>query len=348
MINLSTKNNDLIKELYFDKQRTIYWLIKQMGGEKKYEQMRDNLLLKAKREKKIVTSDVVEYISKNGNRWLCFECARYYPDAYSAYTEPIVFCYYETYGSVGAFVPVKTEYNYTDKKNESCVIFNSHFFYQMSERMGLGYRSRDMIKLFIEYIPSMVFSFRNDNGRTAIDVRLPGSIGRGFLRESDDYNVFEVRTFLADKSLSNSQKRVTKQLRENADKFNYEPEDVKMKKLMHSDNKIETLSDIMLSEREKFVLCGGKEKHFDDYMNTVMGLSIVFTNMNLVKPGDRTIWERTKRPVSDLINDYVDTPDNERNFVELSKKVAKVMSLKNFNEEECQKQLNELWNITKK
>lgn len=346
MINLSTPNSQLITEVYNDYNRAIYWLKKQMGGDKKYEQKRYQMLIQAKKEARTIISDVVEYKSPTGNRWLCFECARYFPDANSSYTEPYAFCYYETLGSVGAFVPVKTEYIYKNMESDkTVVIFTSHFFYQMSKRMDLTYRSREMVRRFLEYIPSLVFSFREDNGRTGLDVRLPGSIGRGFLRDEKDSAVFEVRTFLRDIELTNYQKKVTKKLRQNADKFKYEPNEVKMNRIMHSDKPDEAFKELYYKDKEKYVLSGGDAQYFDERFNTITGLGYIFTKMDLVKEADTEIWERTAIPVSKLIDEYVKSDDKD--FVKLSGKIAKVMNLTKFTEERCQEELNELWRLCK-
>ena len=81
MINLNTPSDVLMKELSEDREKAVFWLKKHYHGEKGYEKMRDNLLLKCKNTRQNQSSDTVEYISRNGNRWIAFEYAIYYPKA---------------------------------------------------------------------------------------------------------------------------------------------------------------------------------------------------------------------------------------------------------------------------
>lgn len=74
MINLHTPSEQIMKELFEDEQKAFYWLRKSYHGDKSYERMRDTLIAKCRKERKTQISDVVEYISKNGNRWMVFEC----------------------------------------------------------------------------------------------------------------------------------------------------------------------------------------------------------------------------------------------------------------------------------
>ena len=226
MINLSTPSKELLDELLSDYKKADYWLTKQLGGLKKQKELGDNLCLKCLKEcKELAVSEPVEYISPKGNRWFMYVSARRYKDHF--YTTPLGFCYYETYGSVGAFVPTQCG----SENANACVIFTSHFFLRMCSRLNIKVRSRDMVKRFVEYMAGMVLSYRGEgtHAKHEVDVRLPASIGRGRMR--DDCNkVIEINTFLKDTELTRKQQKETKALRECASKVILQPaEQLKMR-----------------------------------------------------------------------------------------------------------------------
>lgn len=226
MINLSKPSKELLDELLSDYKKADYWLTKQLGGLKKQKELGDNLCLKCLKEcKELAVSEPVEYISPKGNRWFMYVSARRYKDHF--YTTPLGFCYYETYGSVGAFVPTQCG----SENANACVIFTSHFFLRMCSRLNIKVRSRDMVKRFVEYMAGMVLSYRGEgtHAKHEVDVRLPASIGRGRMR--DDCNkVIEINTFLKDTELTRKQQKETKALRECASKVILQPaEQLKMR-----------------------------------------------------------------------------------------------------------------------
>lgn len=142
MINLSTPSKELLDELLSDYKKADYWLTKQLGGLKKQKELGDNLCLKCLKEcKEFAVSEPVEYISPKGNRWFMYVSARRYKDHF--YTTPLGFCYYETYGSVGAFVPTQCG----SENANACVIFTSHFFLRMCSRLNIKVRSRDIMSI---------------------------------------------------------------------------------------------------------------------------------------------------------------------------------------------------------
>ena len=220
MINLSTPSQELLKELLADYDKADYWLTKKLGGMKKQKELGDKLAYECiMKGKPFTVSDYVEYISPNGNRWIMYLSCRRYGD--KTYTTPLGFCYYETYGSVGAFVPMSDD---TSDSANSCIIFTSHFFLRMCDRLGIKIRSREMVKRFLEYLVGMMVSYRGEgkHGKHEVDVRLPGSIGRGRIREDSPY-VTEINTFLRDNELTKKQLKETKMLREAASKVNMQP-----------------------------------------------------------------------------------------------------------------------------
>lgn len=234
MINLSTPSQELLKELLSDYTKADYWLTKKLGGIKKQKELGDELCYECLQEKKeLAVSEPIEYISPNGNRWLMYVSARRCNDHF--YVTPLGFCYYETYGSIGAFVPTQCG----SEDTNACLIFTSHFFLRMCSRLGVKARSRAMVKRFVEYMAGMVVSYRGEgvHGKHEVDVRLPASIGRGRMRDDCD-KVIEINTFLKDTELTKKQRKETEALRECASKVNLQPYEQLKMRVRAGDNRV--------------------------------------------------------------------------------------------------------------
>lgn len=339
MINLSTPNRQLFNELMADKDKSFYWLVKKNGGQKSYDKMRDNLLLEAKRVKHNVVSDVVEYRSRNGNRWMTYECARYYPDADTSYTAPYAFCFYETLGSVGAFMPVKIGMD-QESGADAIVIFNSHFFARMCERLGIGFRSPEMVRAFHEFIPNFLISTYKDedDGNTVkLIVRLPGSIGWGNQRKGEPV-VFEVCTFLMDTQLNGKQRRITQELREKAAKIWYEPDEVLFKRIKAKYESGGDIKEEIDRTFEKFKAMGVDEKCMEDTLNVSLWIATVFTKMGIAEASDNVFWSRHARVNSCRVNDYVNNSHNDgEKFLELLAECAKADGIRKFDKNEARR-----------
>ena len=259
MINFATPHKQIVRELFDEERKAFFWLRKKNHGDKGYEAMRDKLLQKSRVTQKTQISDVVEYISPTGNRWMVFECCQYHERANMSNTTPVAFCYYETYGSVGAYLIGRGMYDGKDKQD--CVIhFTNHFFLRFCQRLGVEMRSRWMVQRFCEVITGYLFGANgvDEQGRVKIDVRLPASIGRGVMLK--DAPIIEIRTYLTDKELTNKQLRETQKLREAYENITFEPINVKMSRLARSENfegdvmqEIENVSALSGLEKGKLV-----------------------------------------------------------------------------------------------
>lgn len=201
MINLSTPNKELLKELNADYAKLGYWMKKKVGGEWKLAELQDKLMKDYYRTGEVQTSEPIEYISANGNRWYGY----YKTVKIGGMVCPnsVGFCYYETYGSIGAFVPVS---NKSIQGCDGCVIFPSHFFLRLSQRLGVGVRSREVVKRFLEMLDNMVIQYKGDSElrKDEVEVSFSGSVWRGHWREGDS-SVIELNTFLKHSELTKSQ-----------------------------------------------------------------------------------------------------------------------------------------------
>lgn len=337
MINLNTPSDILMKELSEDREKAVFWLKKHYHGEKGYEKMRENLLLKCKNTRQNQSSDTVEYISRNGNRWIAFEYAIYYPKAGSSNYMPYAFCYYETYASIGAFIPGFSTDKYQPQMN-SCIIYTSHFFERFCERLGIKFRSREMVKRFVECVPHQMMAFENpdENGQMKLNVRLPGSVGRGFRRKGE-LNVFEVRTFLTDKHLSNKQLRETDPVRKIGDAIKFEPEDMKMMRLINSGNPIRAMYDDIKQYKD----LGLDTRYMEASVEISGAITFVLLEMKVATPGNYSFWKKhgeiNRQQLVDFTVRYVDKPEGFsffEEFVKLGVDCAKRSGIKNFAKEE--------------
>lgn len=208
-VKLSTPTADIIATMREEMPKAQYFFRKQFGGKQKYLKAEDALLDKALAEKRDQLTDMSYYISPVGNRWICYTHVVYYPRAKYAHAFRYSFIYYETLGSCGAFFPSYSPHQRKDGlvkpkgQPDEVIIFTSHFFYQMSERTGKEYRSKDLIREFISTKMEHAMSADEDG---EIIAKFTG--GHGFGKELErEPRRLEVRTYLTDKQLNNKQRR---------------------------------------------------------------------------------------------------------------------------------------------
>lgn len=197
MINLSTPNKEMLAELKDNYRRADYWVKKKVGGEKKLQELYLQLLQEYYRTGKTQVSEPIEYISPNGNRWLLFVRTCKVGNRVMPLTTG--FCYYETYGSIGAYMLMGSK---SIAEKDGVVIFPSHFFQRLDEKLGLGVRSREVVKRFVEMIDNMVIQYKGDSDkrRDEVEVSFFDSVWRGRLRNGDRHFV-ELNTFIPHKQL---------------------------------------------------------------------------------------------------------------------------------------------------
>lgn len=287
MINLSTPNKELLEELKSDFARADYWLTKKLGGEKKQRQEEHRLVNECiRKNKRFVTGDPVEYISPKGNRWYVWLKAERITDR-MAHPSVQAFCYYETIGSIGAFVPF---FGGDDEPEvNGCAIFTSHFFGRMSERLNIGVRSREMVKRFIEYIRFFYGDTKTGgcHAKKEIDVYLSGALGRGKCR-TESGNIYEVNTFLPENMLNTSQREVYDRLRKVVDNY-IDMSPVIMRRRLKEEDCYSILSDV----ERNCTLRGNHPDYMDKCMWTAGVIMTTSKNMNLTpQEGIISSWVR--------------------------------------------------------
>lgn len=209
-VNLSTKAADVLATIREEQPKAWYFFRKKYGSRMKYDDAEDQMLDKALEEKCDQFTDIDYYISPVGNRWMTYVQVQYFPKAHYAMAFHYTFIYYETYASCGAFFPMysnKQTKSGAVKKNgvpDSIIRYTDHFFYQMSERTGIEYRSKELIRKFISERCEHALT-ADENG----EVVLKFKGGHGFGKEIAKRPQFiDVRTYLGDEQLNNHQKRM--------------------------------------------------------------------------------------------------------------------------------------------
>lgn len=208
-VNLSTKAADVLATIREEQPKAWYFFRKKYGSRDKYMKFEGELVDKALEEKKDQFTDIDYYISPVGNRWMTYVQVQYFPKAHYAMAFHYSFIYYETYASCGAFFPMyssKQTKGGTVKKNgvpDSIIRYTDHFFYQLSERTGIEYRSKELIRKFISDRCEHALTSDEDG-----DVVLKFKGGHGFGKEISQHPQFiDCRTYLGDEQLNNLQKK---------------------------------------------------------------------------------------------------------------------------------------------
>lgn len=199
MINLSTPNDQLISEIASDYEKARYWaekLIKKSEYKPMLRRMFTDHRLTGARQ----FSDVLLYQSVKGNKW----CMYWTTDLSSGKLgiTPRGFVYYETEGSIGAYLPMSDEQGGIKK----CVILPSHFFVRLQERLGISGVTKETIQRLTEPLEGIVLDYKGSSEKRdfEIEVSVSGSVWRGVFRNGD-VRIVEVKTFLKECSLSRKQ-----------------------------------------------------------------------------------------------------------------------------------------------
>lgn len=201
-VNLSTEPALIVATMAEELGAARYHKRKAYGGTRKYELWKQQLKERALQEKQNQLSDITEWISKVGNRWLMYSFEEYLPQVGRVLPCHMAFIYYETYGSCGAFIPT---FPYGSRKPNGVTIFTSHFFQRLSERAGIPYRSKAMIQEFISSNFMRTVTSQDKEGGEAY-MRFRCGYGIGVVRSVEPF-VVEVRTFLTDSQLTPSQRK---------------------------------------------------------------------------------------------------------------------------------------------
>ena len=356
-VNLSTRANEIIATMREEIPVALYHFRKPYGGTRKYAVAEDKLLDKALEEEQSQMTDMNEYISRVGNRWMTYTMVDYYPKAKHAIATHVSFIYYETYGSCGAFFPLYSPVDRMHKKKkdkeDGVLIFTSHFFQRMSERTGKAYRSRELIQEFIS-TKSTQASQTDEDGE--VIVKFKGGYGFG-VEKSQSPLVVEVRTYLTDKQLTPKQRRKVEKVDAYAEILSdgmYLPE-VSLGTMLHTFNTPEKAADEGLKKLEALKKVGLEKPAI---LMSAIHLSIVrifedILDMKITIPQGAIIADYEKEcGISELVAKYINfdgrtaTEEENNQFtadaIDFFCKVAKKMKLKSVNRETITERIHEI------
>jgi hypothetical protein len=217
MINLSTPSQQMLDELNIDLEKIEYWQHRWHSGKdwilkgREYRKRWDQ-------ERKPFLGDRHEFKSSLGNRWYCFDVP-FLPEGFDdLMTLQSSFIYYETYASIGAFIPKYQMNKETKLMEEACVIYTSHFFERYCERLKIPFRSREMVLEFASIIAFNPTQEDTDkDGRPIVVSRMPKAGYTYGVRRKDNPNIIEMRTFLSDKNMTPTKLKRYEELRERVD-----------------------------------------------------------------------------------------------------------------------------------
>ena len=340
MISLSSAPKVIWDELNEERSKAVYWLEKQFGGAKGIDRERDRLLALAQRTRKDACSEVFKWRSKRGNRWVVYEYCRYFPEAGTSFSMPHAFCFYETIGSVGAFVPMFGA-SKTFTQPIGFLIFTSHFFLRAADRLGFEYSSEECLARFVTLAPMLSLSFKpaDEKGVVSVDVRMPGAIGRGKMISKKPL-IVEVRTCLKDSQLSSSQKRNVKDLMEYSGIKQQLIQDVAIAQSMRAD---QSSIDLYNNARKAYEKAHGNTYMFDMFtwahhltMEYIRKLrSDAVFDLYFLKQAN-SVFERLDMEFEPELSNAKDWATILPLFSNLARKFMKIMHVDGFNDKECQ------------
>ena len=344
-VNLSTKANEILATMREEMPAAYYQFRKNFGGKRKYLQHEDQMLDKALEEKNDQFTDIDYWISRVGNRWMTYTQAEYFPKAQYANAFHFAFIYYETMASCGAFFPMydpkkpKKNKEGRDAKPDGVILYTDHFFYQMSERTKIEYRSKELIKKFV--------STRLENAMTIADdgeviVKFKGGHGFGKLY-SENPKYIAIRTFLKDEELNGKQRKKCEavdtlyELTRDGMYMN----DVALHTVVHTLDTPEKVAKEGLKKMEAM-----KKLGMENHALLMMGIHFGFVRLldeilhreTSMKESAAIAYIETQCGIGELVAKYVDyTDDMESKFMDdvtnFYCKVAKKMGLKSVNRE---------------
>lgn len=225
-LNLSSTNEEIISTILQEGKSVEYYHKKYYGGKHKYDKWQDEQLemVQSLPEGSELLGDMVDYHSlTTGNRWKSFEVTSCYGVG-NAYTRAFKFCYWDTYGSVGAFYRCVTT-----KGMSHVLVFPSHFFERYAERMEIGHRDAALVCEFFNRNHAFAITLSeepDEKGRRKLILGAKEGVCYGFTRTNIESpedletrnNVFEVRTFLKYEQLTKKQQEECQIAREGAER----------------------------------------------------------------------------------------------------------------------------------
>lgn len=355
-VNLSTQAAETLATMREEMPKAWYFFRKKYGSKEKYMKMEDQMLDKALEEKQDQFTDIDFWISPVGNRWMTYTQVQYFPKAKYALAYHYSFIYYETFASCGAFFPMYSPKQVKDGKvkkegkPDGVIRYTDHFFYQLSERTKIEYRSKELIRKFIsERLEHAVTT--DEEG----EVVLKFKGGHGFGNEfSQNPRLIECRTFLRDEELSNKQKRKCEpvDMLYELTKDGMFIKDVALNTAYHQDYTEEEATKESLKKLEAIKKLGMEKPmmmmaaiHMS-YVRILEDILHLKVDMKQQAVISHIVGECGQDLVKKWVGQEATTPEKDKEFqkdlIEVMVKCAKKMKLHSVNRETITKRMNEI------
>lgn len=355
-VNLSTQAAETLATMREEMPKAWYFFRKKYGSKEKYMKMEDQMLDKALEEKQDQFTDIDFWISPVGNRWMTYTQVQYFPKAKYALAYHYSFIYYETFASCGAFFPMYSPKQVKDGKvkkegkPDGVIRYTDHFFYQLSERTKIEYRSKELIRKFIsERLEHAVTT--DEEG----EVVLKFKGGHGFGNEfSQNPRMIECRTFLRDEELSNKQKRKCEpvDMLYELTKDGMFIKDVALNTAYHQDYTEEEATKESLKKLEAIKKLGMEKPmmmmaaiHMS-YVRILEDILHLKVDMKQQAVISHIVGECGQDLVKKWVGQEATTPEKDKEFqedlIEVMVKCAKKMKLHSVNRETITKRMNEI------
>jgi hypothetical protein len=273
---------------------------------------------------------------------MVYECVQYIKETNAAMTKTIAFCFYETVGGIDAYIPLNLGVS-SSGGSQGCLIFTSHFFSRFSERAEVEHFDADMLQRFINALFHFTINLYKKEGESRVDIKLSGSIARGIKRKGQE-NIFEIRTFLKDAQLSNSQKRHTDNLHDSVGEGVFIPDKARADRIQQSENHEKAFNQEMQDMKTLFCRQGGDPEQFDYMMKVGVWLPNVWIRMGYADLLSKEFLQRHALVNRDFINDFTGKGCPKSQFADLVKACSQNMKLKSFDRQKAEAVITEYYN----
>lgn len=273
---------------------------------------------------------------------MVYECVQYIKETNAAMTKTIAFCFYETVGGIDAYIPLNLGVS-NSGGSQGCLIFTSHFFSRFSERAEVEHFDADMLQRFINALFHFTINLYKKEGESRVDIKLSGSIARGIKRKGQE-NIFEIRTFLKDAQLSNSQKRHTDNLHDSVGEGVFIPDKARADRIQQSENHEKAFNQEMQDMKTLFCRQGGDPEQFDYMMKVGVWLPNVWIRMGYGDLLSKEFLQRHALVNRDFINDFTGKGCPKSQFADLVKACSQNMKLKSFDRQKAEAVITEYYN----
>lgn len=199
MVNLSTPHPELHSILWSEFNKCAGQVRKYINKQNRF--WKQNALALAKKHMRADLA-TVEYKSPSGNRWINYLYAQYAGRDGVAFGYDSI-CYWETYGSFGAFIP------FTIHGEKCLVITSGHFWQRICERTDYKMQGvHTAMKFFGDHRSCRPEILSPEKGDTRNRVALYYSCGTAYGYEvNSDLHIFEIRTFINKDSMTGKKLR---------------------------------------------------------------------------------------------------------------------------------------------